>query len=50
MAGEAGDVGSIVDTAGCSHADNSGCLDPPVNRTAQEKGPLEARSSSATGS
>ncbi len=33
--GEAGDVGSIVDTAGCSQA---------------EKGPLEARSNSPTGS
>ncbi len=32
---EAGDVGFIVDTAGCSQAD---------------KGPLEARSSSPTGS
>jgi len=54
--GEAGDVGSIVDTAGCSQADNSGCLDPTVaakqlnNKTVQEKGPLEARSSSPTGS
>jgi len=35
MAGEAGDVGSIVDAAGCSQA---------------EKGPLEAISSSPTGS
>jgi len=48
--GEAGDVGFVVDTAGCSQANNSGCLDPPVNETAQEKGPLEARSSSPTGS
>ena len=43
--GEAGDVGSIVDTAGCSQADNSGCLDPTEAATAadipiQEKGPL----------
>jgi len=42
--GEAGDVCLIVDTAGCSQVDNSGCLDPTVNRTVQEKGPLEARS------
>jgi len=35
MAGEAGDVGFIVDAAGCSQA---------------EKGPLEARSGSPTGS
>jgi len=54
--GEAGDVCSIVDTAGCRQADNSGCLDPTVaakqliNETVQEKGPLEARSSSPTGS
>jgi len=48
--GEAGDVGSIVDAAGCRQADNSGCLDPPVVGTVQEKGPLEARSSSPTGS
>jgi hypothetical protein len=54
--GEAGDVGFIVDVAGYSQADNSGCLDPTVaakqliNKTVQEKGPLEARSSSPTGS
>ena len=48
---EAGDVCSIVDTAGCSQADNSGCLDPTVaakqlnNKTVQENKPLEARSS-----
>ncbi len=47
--GEAGDVGFIVDTAGCSQVDNSGCLDPTVaataaDKTIQEKGPLEARS------
>ena len=48
--GEAGDVGYTVDTAGCSQADNSGCLDPPVSETAQGKGPLEARSGSPTGS
>ncbi len=48
--GEAGDVCFIVDTAGCRQADNSGCLDPTVaakpliNKTVQEKGPLEARS------
>jgi len=48
--GEAGDVFSIVDTAGCRQADNSGCLDPPVNKTVQENKPLEARSSSSTGS
>jgi len=48
--GDAGDVGFIVDAAGCSQADNSGCLDPTVaakqlrNKTVQEKGPLEARS------
>jgi hypothetical protein len=40
----------IVDAAGYSQADNSGCLDPPVNKTVQEKGPLEARSSSPAGS
>jgi len=28
--GEAGDVGFIVDTAGCRQADNSGCLYPTV--------------------
>jgi len=54
--GEAGDVGFIVDTAGCRQADNSGCLDPPVAakqliiKTVQEKKPLEARSGSPTGS
>jgi len=48
--GEAGDVCFIVDAAGYSQTDNSGCLDPPVNETAQEKGPLEARSNSPTGS
>ena len=51
--GEAGDVGFIVDTAGCGQADNSGCLDPTVAATAafkaiQEKEPLEARSSFPT--
>jgi len=46
--GEAGDIGCIVDAAGCSQADNSGCLDPPVNEEVQEKGPLEARSSFQT--
>ena len=46
--GEAGDVGSIVDAAGRSQADNSGCLDPPVYEKAQEKGPLEARSAFPT--
>ena len=52
--GEAGDVGFIVDTAGCSQADNSGCLDPTVaakqliNKTVQENKPLEARSSFPT--
>jgi hypothetical protein len=48
--GEAGDVGFIVDTAGCRQADNSGCLDPTVYKTVQEKGLLEARLSSPTGS
>ena len=53
--GEADDVGFIVDAAGCSQADNSGCLDPTVAATApdttiQEKEPLEARSNSPTGS
>jgi len=43
--GEAGDVCFIVDTAGCRQADNSGCLDPPVNEKVQENKPLEARSS-----
>jgi len=47
----AGDVGVIVEGAGCSQADNSGCLDPTVAATAavktiQEKGRLEARSNS----
>ncbi|MBL7188140.1 MAG: hypothetical protein ISS70_17595 [Phycisphaerae bacterium] len=28
--GEAGDIGFIVDAAGCSQADNSGCLYPTV--------------------
>ena len=51
--GEAGDIGIVVDGAGCSQADNSGCLDPTVAATAadkkiQEKGPLEARSSFPT--
>jgi len=46
--GEADDVFFIVDTAGCSQADNSGCLDPTVNKTVQEKGPLEARSNFPT--
>ena len=56
--GEAGDVCSIVDTAPDVHrdsqADNRGCLDPTVaaqqlnNKTVQEKGPLEARSSFPT--
>jgi len=50
---EAGDVGFIVDGVGCSKADNRGCLDPTVaataaDRTIQEKGPLEARSSFPT--
>jgi hypothetical protein len=48
--GEAGDVCFIVDTAGCRQADNSGCLYPTVNKTAKEKGPLEARSNTPTGS
>jgi len=54
--GEAGDVGFIVDAAGCRQADNSGCLDPTVaakqlnNKTVQENKPLEARSSFPTGS
>ena len=53
--GEAGDVGCIVDAAGCTQADNSGCLDPTVaakaaDKTIQEKGPVEARSNSPTGS
>ena len=46
--GEAGDVGFIVDGAGCSQANNSGCLDPPVNKTVQEKEPLEARATFPT--
>ena len=51
--GETGDIGFIVDGAGCSQADNSGCLDPTVaataaDKTTQEKGPLEARSSFPT--
>jgi hypothetical protein len=46
--GEAGDVGYIVDTAGRSQVDNSGCLDPPVIKTVQAKGPREARSSFQT--
>ena len=46
--GEAGDIGFIVDGAGRSQANNSGCLDPPVNERVQEKGPLEARSSFQT--
>jgi len=52
--GEAVDIGFIVDGAGCSQVDNSGCLDPIVaakqlnNETVQEKGPLEARATFLT--
>ena len=51
--GEAGDVCSTVDAAGCGQADNGGCLDPTVaataaDKTIQEKGSLEARSSFPT--
>ena len=46
--GEAGDVASIVDTAGRSQADNSGCLAPPGNKTVPEKGPLETRATLPT--
>jgi hypothetical protein len=52
--GEAGDIGFIVDAAGCKQVDNSGCLDPTVaakqlkNKTVQENKPLDARSSLLT--
>jgi hypothetical protein len=32
--GEAGDIGFIVDGAGCGQADNSGCLYPTVDALA----------------
>ncbi|MBL7186720.1 MAG: hypothetical protein ISS70_10385 [Phycisphaerae bacterium] len=32
--GEAGDIGFIVDAAGCGQADNSGCLYPTVAASA----------------
>ena len=46
--GEVGNISFIVDTAGCSQADNSGCLDPtqagtPADKGVQENKPLSDR-------